>query len=53
MTENSTNHCLNLGEDYNNAWKAQPKSARAQDDERVLGLVKQSWLESGLPESDA
>jgi len=29
------------------AWKAQPKSARQSDDERVLGLVKQSWLESG------
>ena len=29
------------------AWKAQPQSARAQDDHRLLGLLKHAWLESG------
>lgn len=29
------------------AWQRQPRSERARDDERVLGLIKQSWLESG------
>ena len=29
------------------AWKAQPQSARAKDDQRLLGLLKQAWLESG------
>ena len=29
------------------AWKAQPQSARAQDDRRLLGLLKHAWLESG------
>lgn len=29
------------------AWLKQPASARAKDDARVVGLVKQSWLESG------
>jgi putative transposase len=29
------------------AWLRQPASRREQDDRRVLGLVKQSWLESG------
>ena len=29
------------------AWKAQPESARAQDDRRLLGLLKHAWLESG------
>jgi putative transposase len=29
------------------AWQAQPLSARAQDDRRVQGLIKQCWLESG------
>jgi len=29
------------------AWRRQPRSARAKDDDRVLGLIKQSWLESG------
>jgi len=29
------------------AWKAQPLSARARDDKRLLGLIKQAWLESG------
>jgi len=29
------------------AWKQQPHSARAKDDQRLLGLLKQAWLESG------
>jgi len=29
------------------AWQAQPHSARAQDDQRVQGLIKQCYLESG------
>jgi putative transposase len=29
------------------AWKAEPASLRQQDDQRLLGLIKQSWLESG------
>ncbi len=29
------------------AWRAQPLSQRGQDDRRLLGLIKQSWLESG------
>ena len=29
------------------AWLRQPKSARQIDDERLLGLIKQFWLESG------
>ena len=29
------------------AWRAQPQSVRAQDDQRLLGLIKQCWLESG------
>lgn len=29
------------------AWTKQPKSARQRDDERLLGLIKQFWLESG------
>ena len=29
------------------AWKRQPHSARAKDDQRLLGLLKQAWLESG------
>ena len=29
------------------AWKLQPDSARAIDDRRLLGLLKQAWLESG------
>lgn len=29
------------------AWLKQPKSARQKDDERLLGLIKQFWLESG------
>jgi putative transposase len=29
------------------AWQAQPLSLRARDDQRVQGLIKQCWLESG------
>jgi putative transposase len=29
------------------AWIKQPKSARQKDDERLVGLIKQFWLESG------
>lgn len=29
------------------AWIKQPKSARRREDERLLGLIKQFWLESG------
>ena len=29
------------------AWLKQPKSARQKEDERLLGLIKQFWLESG------
>ena len=29
------------------AWKAKPQSRRAADDRRLLGLLKQTWLESG------
>lgn len=29
------------------AWKAEPASPRAKDDQRLLGLLKHAWLESG------
>jgi len=29
------------------AWLKRPSSARAQDDQRLLGVIKQCWLESG------
>jgi len=29
------------------AWQAQPQSARALEDQRIQGLIKQCWLESG------
>jgi len=29
------------------AWKKQPLSAQAKENQRLLGLIKQSWLESG------
>ena len=29
------------------AWIKQPKSERQKDNERLLGLIKQFWLESG------
>lgn len=28
-------------------WKVAPQSPRAKDDQRLLGLLKQAWLESG------
>ena len=28
------------------AWLSEPQSARAKDDQRLLGLIKHSWLES-------
>lgn len=29
------------------AWRTSPLSARAKSDQRLLGLIKQSWIESG------
>lgn len=29
------------------AWKGDPVSARGKDDQRLLGLLKHAWLESG------
>lgn len=29
------------------AWKASPHSPRAREDQRLLGQIKQAWLESG------
>ncbi|WP_369675049.1 IS3 family transposase, partial [Enterococcus faecium] len=29
------------------AWLAEPQSARAREDQRLLGLIKHAWLESG------
>jgi putative transposase len=29
------------------AWKAEPLSLRAKDDERITGMLKHAWLESG------
>ena len=29
------------------AWQAKPMSARQKEDQRLTGLIKQSWLESG------
>ena len=29
------------------AWLAEPQSARAKEDHRLLGLIKHAWLESG------
>ena len=29
------------------AWRAEPQSPRAKDDQRLLGLLKHAWLESG------
>ena len=29
------------------AWLSEPQSVRAKDDQRLLGLIKHSWLESG------
>lgn len=30
-----------------NAWVKEPASARDKDDQRLLGLIKHSWLECG------
>lgn len=29
------------------AWRATPVSTRQRENQRLLGLIKQSWLESG------
>jgi len=29
------------------AWLVEPKSVRAKEDQRLLGLIKHAWLESG------
>ena len=29
------------------AWKAEPASSRDREDQRLLGLIKHAWLESG------
>lgn len=29
------------------AWRSSPLSARGKDDQRVLGLIKHAWLQSG------
>ncbi len=29
------------------AWLSEPQSARAKEDQLLLGLIKHSWLESG------
>jgi putative transposase len=39
--------CLKVHPSGYYAWKLQPQSARAKDDQRLLGLLKQAWLESG------
>lgn len=40
-------HMLNVQRSGYYAWLKQPKSAGQIEDERLLGLVKQFWLESG------
>lgn len=40
-------HILDIHRSGFYAWLKQPKSKRAIDDERLLGLIKHSWLESG------
>lgn len=39
--------CLKVHPSGYYAWKAEPASPRAKDDQRLLGLLKQAWLESG------
>ncbi len=39
--------CLQVHPSGYYAWKADPMSARAHDDQRLLGLLKHAWLESG------
>ena len=29
------------------AWRSDPTSPRAKEDQRLLGLIKHAWLESG------
>lgn len=29
------------------AWRRQPQSDRHREDQRLLGMIKQAWLESG------
>lgn len=40
-------HMLRVQRSGYYAWIKQPKSARQKEDERLLGLIKQFWLESG------
>ena len=40
-------HMLRIHRSGYYAWLNQPKSARQKEDERLTGLIKQSWLESG------
>ncbi|WP_426128958.1 IS3 family transposase [Pseudomonas sp. DWP1b1] len=42
-------HCLTLKVHPSGyyAWLSEPQSVRAKDDQRLLGLIKHSWLESG------
>ena len=40
-------HLLDVHPSGYYAWCRRPKSARAQEDERLTGLLKQFWLESG------
>lgn len=40
-------HMLRIHRSGYYAWLNQPKSPRQKDDERLLGLIKQFWLESG------
>lgn len=40
-------HMLKIQRSGYYAWLKQPKSARQEDDERIMGLIKQFWLESG------
>ena len=40
-------HMLKVQRSGYYAWLKQPKSARQIEDERLLGLIKQFWLESG------
>jgi len=40
-------HTLSVHPSGYYAWKHEPKSARQKEDQRLCGLIKQSWLESG------
>lgn len=39
--------CLKVHPSRYYAWKAEPARPRAKDDQRLLGLLKHAWLESG------